>query len=110
MDKYSSTLDAIWPPPIEPGPYDKRRAARRPAALQGRLAYGGQTTGLVGCEILDLSDSGVRVETYAQIDDLPELLSLEFGGVYNRARRCWTHEREIGLEFVADEAQTLEDK
>lgn len=110
MDNHSKALDAIWPPPIELDADDKRRAPREPAAVQGRLAYGGLSTGLVGCDILDLSETGVRVETFRQIDDLPEYLSLEFCGVYNRARRCWTQGREIGLEFIADDAESLEDK
>lgn len=114
MDNHSKLLDAIWPPPIEPSGEDQRRTPRQPMApqgeLYGRLAYGGQSTGLVGCEILDLSETGVRIETYAQIDDLPEYLSLEFGGAYHRARRRWRRGREIGLEFMADDIQPLEDK
>jgi hypothetical protein len=110
MNDISSRLHTIWPPPIEFGDDDKRQAVRRPAALHGRLAYGGMSTGMVGCEVLDLSASGVRVETFVQLDELPETLSLEFDGTYSRARRCWADGRQIGLEFIADDVQSIESK
>lgn len=105
MDQQIPAPAAVWPPQIEEEGQGKRGAARRPAGVPGRLAFGGLSTGLVGCEILDLSDTGARVEVFARLDDLPEYLSLAFGGTYHRVRRCWMRDREIGLEFIADDLQ-----
>ncbi len=62
---------------------ERRHSVREPAALQGRLAYGGLTPGLVGCGILDMSETGVRIETYVRLENLPEIFTLEICGVYS---------------------------
>lgn len=108
MDDISVILDSIWPPPVDLAANENRLAARVPAGVQGRLAYGGVTPGLVGCDVLDMSEAGVRVETFAQLDQLPEILTLEICGVYNRARRCWVQGRQIGLEFIFEDEQYLD--
>lgn len=87
---------------------ENRRAGRVTANLQGRLAYGGMHPGLVGCDVLDMSETGVRVETFARLGELPETLTLEICGVYNRVRRAWEQERQIGLEFIFDDTQYLD--
>ncbi len=70
----------------------------------GRLAYGGVQPGLINCRILDLSETGVRIETFVLLDPLPEFFSLEFCDVYCRVRRCWAKDHEIGLEFIFNAA------
>ena len=108
MDDISVVLDSIWPPPVTLAAHESRLVARVPVSVQGRLAYGGVTTGLVGCDVLDMSEAGVRVETFALIEQLPEILTLEICGVYNRARRCWVRERQVGLEFIVEDTQYLD--
>jgi hypothetical protein len=87
---------------------DFRRAVRQSTKLHGRIGYGGSQPGLVGCEILDLSETGVRVETFIQLDDLPETLSVEICGVYNRARLCWVSGNQMGLAFITEDTQYLD--
>lgn len=99
--------DSIWPP-VSTAVNENRQAARIPASVQGRLAYGGMHPGLVGCDVLDMTQAGVRVETFARIDELPEILTVEICGVYNRARRCWAEGRQVGLEFVFEDTQYLD--
>ena len=79
-----------------------RATVRASTAFQGRLAYGGLQPGLVGCEILDMSEGGIRVSTFARLEPCPELFSVEFNGVYSRARRSWSKGHEIGLEFIVE--------
>jgi hypothetical protein len=108
MDDISVILESIWPPPVSWAAHESRLVARAQASLQGRVAYGGMNPGLVGCDVLDMSEAGVRVETFAQIDQLPEILTLEICGVYNRARRCWAEGRQIGLEFIFEDEHYLD--
>lgn len=108
MDDISVLLDSIWPPLVSLAANENRLAARMPARVQGRLAYGGENPGLVGCDVIDMSEAGVRVETFAQIEQLPEVLTVEICGVYNRARRCWAMGRHVGLEFIFEDEQYLD--
>ena len=108
MDDISVILDSIWPPPVNLAANENRLTARKTAGVQGRLAYGGDNPGLVGCDVIDLSEAGARVETFARIETLPEILTVEICGVYNRARRCWAMGRQIGLEFIFEDAQYLD--
>jgi hypothetical protein len=84
---------------------DMRRTKRVQTSLAGRLGYGGSEPGLICCEVLDLSEVGVRVEIFVPLDPMPEFFSIEFGDVYCRARRCWASGLEIGLEFIFDPAK-----
>jgi hypothetical protein len=84
---------------------EMRRTKRVQTSLEGRLGYGGLEPGLVCCHVLDLSETGVRVEIYSPLDPMPEYFSIEFGDIYCRARRCWSKGREIGLEFIFDTAK-----
>jgi hypothetical protein len=84
---------------------EMRRTTRVQTSLPGRLGYGGSEPGVASCQILDLSDTGVRVEVYVPLDPMPEAFSIEFGDVYCRARRCWARGNEIGLEFIFDTAK-----
>ena len=79
---------------------EMRRSKRVQTSMEGRLAYGGPESGIVSCQILDLSETGVRVEIFAPLDPKPEFFSIEFGDVYCRARRCWANGQEIGLDFI----------
>jgi hypothetical protein len=74
----------------------------RPAELHGRLGYGGQKPRLVGCEILQLSDTGAYVEPYVQIDDMPEFFTLEINGQYHRARLSYAEGTKLRLEFFTE--------
>lgn len=87
-------------------PEERRQGERKPVKLQGRLGYGGPRPGLTQCEILDLSETGMRISTFAQIDSIPEYVSVEFSGLYMRARCCWTAGREAGLEFIFENTNT----
>jgi hypothetical protein len=79
-----------------------RRTKRVQTTKTGRLAYGGLAPGLVNCRILDLSETGLRVETTAMLTPMPEIFSVEFCDIYCRARLCWAKDNEIGLEFMFD--------
>jgi hypothetical protein len=87
---------------------ENRQAVREATKLQGRLGYGGTQPGLVGCEVLDVSVAGVRVQTFTQLDGLPDTVSVEVCGVYNRARRCWASGNQLGLAFIAEDTQYLD--
>jgi hypothetical protein len=110
MDDNTTPLGPIWPAPINTSAKENRQARRKHSGMQGRLAYGGLHPGLVGCEILDLSETGARVETFVQLDlELPETVSVEFCGAYLRARRRWVHGRQLGLEFIIEDMKYLDD-
>jgi hypothetical protein len=82
---------------------ERRRARRKKSSSLGRLAYGGNEPRVLSCEIFDMSETGVRVETYAPPSLVPEFVTLEIGGIYHRARRCWIKGHQIGLELIPDE-------
>jgi hypothetical protein len=84
---------------------EMRRTKRVQMSLPGRLGYGGSASGVTCCEVLDVSEAGVRVEVYVPLDPMPKLFSIEFDDVYCRARQCWTRGNEIGLEFIFDLAK-----
>lgn len=81
---------------------EMRRSKRVLTAKSGRLAYGGLTPGVTNCRIIDLSETGARVETSMILNPMPEFFSIEFCNIYCRARRCWSEDYEIGLEFIFD--------
>jgi hypothetical protein len=81
---------------------EMRRTKRVPTGKTGRLGYGGPNPGVIHCRVLDLSESGVRVETNVTLSPMPEFFSIEFCDVYCRVRRCWAKGYEIGLEFIFD--------
>ena len=92
--------------PVEPlsngGRSERRRKPRGLTSTTGQLAYGGTSPGLVDCQIVDLSEYGVRVETYVTIP-VPEFFSIKFKDLLFRVRRCWVAGKQIGAEFVFDE-------
>lgn len=88
---------------LNPAPENERRSAKREQLSSlGRLAYGGDEPRVLSCEILDMSETGIRVETYVNPSQIPEFVSLEFGGIYYRARRRWVNGNQIGLELIKD--------
>jgi hypothetical protein len=98
-------IDAKFPDAVA----ELRGAQRISSGIKARLAYGGLAPGLVNCEIFDISDTGMRVSTYAQLDPCPEFFSVEFLGLYHRARCCWSRGNEIGLEFIYEEERDPSD-
>jgi len=89
--------------PARPTSREDYFTKRRPVDLHGRLGYGGQKPRLVGCEILELSETGAYVETYARIDETGELFTLEINGKYQRARLCYAEGQRLRLEFFFEE-------
>jgi hypothetical protein len=81
---------------------------RHQADLQGRLGYGGRTPKLVGCEILELTDIGALVETYAQVDAMAKFFTLEIDGQYHRAQLVKSKGRQILLAFFKEELNYIE--
>ena len=57
------------------------------------------------CLIIDMSDTGVGVETSVMIG-VPEVLWLRTNDNIERlVHRCWAFGNQIGVEFVSDVAQ-----
>ena len=73
-----------------------------------RLGYGGRTPKLVGCEILELTDIGALVETYAQVDAMAKFFTLEIDGQYHRAQLVKSKGRQILLAFFKEELNYIE--
>lgn len=80
---------------------ERRRSARRPAALGGLLFYG--LAGLsIDCVIRDLSDHGARVAVPKASWRAPtavRLLSLREGRIYCGQVK-WNRGRYLGLDFT----------
>jgi hypothetical protein len=81
---------------------------RRSIDLHGRLGSGGQKPKLVGCEILDLSESGAVVEPYAPVDETAQYFTLEFNGQYRRAKLVKSEARQLLLAFFNEELDYIE--
>lgn len=77
-----------------------RRSKRVLVAKPGRLAYWGLDPGVVGCRILGLSETGIRVETNVTLSPTLKSFFMELGDISCLARRRWAVGREIGLEFI----------
>ncbi|MDR3505833.1 MAG: PilZ domain-containing protein [Acidocella sp.] len=101
-DSNSEPGNADAPSSTPPGS-EQRGARREKLSSLGRLAYGGEEPRVLSCEVLDMSETGVRVETYVHPSQVPEFVSLEFGGIYYRARRRWVDGNQLGLELIQDE-------
>jgi len=102
MSQFDNEPELNAPLVIGPTP-ELRAAVRDGTSIQARLAYGGLKPGLVSCEILDVSAGGVRVETGVRLEPCPEFFSIEFLGVYSRARRSWSKDNQIGLAFIKED-------
>lgn len=80
---------------------DNRRRERRSRAFKsGKLIYGGFNAAVVDCLIIEMSDTGARVETSVMMN-VPETLALRFSdGTERQVRRSWARGNEIGFEFL----------
>jgi hypothetical protein len=83
------------------GHTNKRRQARPTTIKSGQLLYGGAHLTVVDCLVLDISETGARVETILSAD-IPEICFLRLNdGSQRQAYRRWASGHQIGLEFVA---------
>ena len=86
-------------------PVDRRHAKWSRTLKSGKLPYGGFNQTVFDCLIIDMLDSGARVETSVMIG-VPEFLLLRTNDhVERRAYRRRAFGDQIGVEFVADAAQ-----
>ncbi|MET0309558.1 MAG: PilZ domain-containing protein [Sphingomonas sp.] len=75
----------------------RRREPRASSTLDAQLGITG--IGRVFCRVLDFSASGVRLQTYSELER-GALIWLALPGVGRRAARVvWTRDFEAGLEF-----------
>ncbi len=87
--------------------HDRRRHWRTRTLKAGRLHFGGFSLSTVDCLIVDLSDSGARIETGVMVNT-PDVLFLNFVGGSTRAcTRRWANGNEIGLEFLPEPARNV---
>jgi len=109
MNEASSRLEFLYGEALsEACMLERRHGERGEIHSPGRLAYGGLNPALIGCEVIDLSDTGVRVETYVALNPVPQFFSFEFGKIYCRARTRWSKGKEIGLEFIFEESPSAQ--
>jgi hypothetical protein len=95
-------------PPQRPTSREDYFIRQQRAELHGRLGYGGQKPKLVGCEILELSETAAFVEAYAPIEGTPKYFTLEINGKYQRARLYLAEGRRLRLEFVPESLDYIE--
>lgn len=79
----------------------EKRAVKRTSVLQaGKIIYGGAWGAIVDCLILDITNSGARVETILAVD-IPENFWLKLNdGIERRCYRRWVSGHQIGIEFA----------
>ncbi|WP_298286236.1 sensor domain-containing diguanylate cyclase [Acidocella sp.] len=91
---------------IEPlshqGWLELQKLRRVQAMKSGRLGYGGTVPGITECRILNVVETGISVETNIRLTPVPAYFSVEFCGIYCRARTSRAAEFAIDLEFVFD--------
>ena len=81
-------------------PGDRRNAKRLRALKSAKLIYGVFGSTIIDCLLIEMSDTGARVET-AVMTQVPEVLSLRLSDNTERqVRQRWASGNEIGLEFV----------
>jgi hypothetical protein len=79
---------------------DRRNAERLRALKSAKLIYGGFSATVIDCLLIEISETGARVET-AVMMHVPEFLVLRLSDNTERqARRCWAVGNEIGLAFI----------
>jgi diguanylate cyclase (GGDEF)-like protein len=71
-------------------------------AKTGRLAYGGAHSGIVNCKILNLTETGMCIETSSKLTPVPEYFSVEFSEIYFRARMSRAEGFKMDLDFIFD--------
>jgi len=89
--------------PLSRSLWAKLRRLRSVNAIDsGRLAYGGLNPGIVNCRVLKLMETGISVESFAQLSPMPDYFSVEFSGIYCRTKMSRSEGYEIDLEFIFD--------
>jgi hypothetical protein len=83
------------------GPAERRRDSRGRTFKSGKLFYGGFAQSVADCLIIEMSDSGARVETGVMVH-VPEIFMLHVNGADRRVRRMWAVGNQIGVEFLAE--------
>jgi hypothetical protein len=81
-------------------PPERRRNSRGRTFKSGKLLYGGFTPSVADCLIVEMSDSGARVETSVMVH-VPEIFILHVNGADRHVRRAWAVGNQIGVEFLA---------
>lgn len=82
---------------------------RRPSLnLPGRLGLSGPRPRLMGCTVLEFSNSGAVVEVFAPMDETAKFFTLEFNGQYHRARLVRAEGEKLLLAFFAEELDYIE--
>jgi hypothetical protein len=90
------TPDANSQPPNA----DRRNAERLRALKSAKLIYGGFSSTIIDCLLIEISEIGARVETSVMMQ-VPEILTLRLSDNTERqVRRCWAVGNEIGLAFL----------
>jgi hypothetical protein len=81
-------------------PPDNRRIKPRARTLKsGKLFFGGFHKTVFDCLVLDISDTGVRIETAVMID-APETAFLQIQeDMIGPMKRRWAAGNQIGFEF-----------
>jgi hypothetical protein len=83
---------------------ENRRAPRARTLKTGKLFFGGFHKTAIDCLILDLSESGVRIETAVMID-APETAFLQIQGeMIGPMKKRWATGNQIGFELPAPKA------
>jgi hypothetical protein len=83
---------------------ERRKAARSRVIMGGKLLYGYRYSSVV-----DLSQTGARVETSAMVH-VPEKISFRLGAQEIRHERCvWATGSVIGFEFLEPQARSFRD-
>lgn len=81
-------------------PPENRRGKPRPRTIKsGKLFFGGFNKTVFDCLVLDLSETGVRIETAVMID-APEIAFLQIqDDMIGPMKKRWTAGNQIGFEF-----------
>ncbi len=92
MDKLDTNSDTVSA--------DRRRGSRGRALKSGKLIYGGFNRTIIDCFVVEVSETGARVETGVMVS-VPESLVLRLpDGTERSVRRAWASGNQIGLEFL----------
>ena len=84
----------------DPPPENRRRMPRARTLRAGKLLFGGLHKTSIDCLILDLSDSGVHIETAVMIN-IPETGFLKIQDeIIGPLQKRWASGNQIGFDFV----------
>lgn len=79
---------------------DRRAVGRVRTLKAGQLVFGGFIKTVIDCVVMDMSEKGVRVETFV-IMNVPEEVTLRFGDKTTRpVRRCWAQGNIMGFMYL----------